>query len=166
MIDFPREPDVDHNGFNATRRPLAVTLLLPRALTSPFRGEAIRTTDLGEAFAQYPAIDRNGAIALAAKARNKLQRFALTRGTMICAAPGGKFIFSKTAVPATESREMAKPKEEQIRVRAHELCERAGRPEGREDEFWRQAEKELAGGATADEKSQTFLECFCDRGPP
>lgn len=53
---------------------------------------------------------------------------------------------------------MAKPTEEQIRVRAHELWEQAGRPEGREDEFWHQAEKELTGGATADEKSQTFLE--------
>ncbi len=33
--------------------------------------------------------------------------------------------------------------EEHIRTRAHELWERAGSPEGREDEFWHRAEKEL-----------------------
>ena len=38
---------------------------------------------------------------------------------------------------------MSKPTEEEIRVRAHELWEQAGKPEGREDEFWHQAEKEL-----------------------
>jgi hypothetical protein len=53
---------------------------------------------------------------------------------------------------------MSKPTEEQIRVRAHELWERAGKPEGREEEFWQQAKKELAQGATSDEKSSTFLE--------
>ena len=55
---------------------------------------------------------------------------------------------------------MAKPTEEQIRDRAHQLWEAAGRPEGREHEFWYQAEREL-GGDTAnnpDEKSGTFLE--------
>jgi hypothetical protein len=53
---------------------------------------------------------------------------------------------------------MSKPTEEQIKVRAHELWEQAGKPEGRDDEFWRQAELELAQGATPDEKSKTFLE--------
>jgi hypothetical protein len=53
---------------------------------------------------------------------------------------------------------MAKPMDEQIRVRAHELWEKAGKPEGREDDFWHQAEKELSQGATSDEKSTTFLE--------
>jgi hypothetical protein len=38
---------------------------------------------------------------------------------------------------------MPKPIEEHIRIRAHELWERAGSPEGREDEFWHRAEKEL-----------------------
>ncbi len=38
---------------------------------------------------------------------------------------------------------MPKPTEEHIRIRAHELWERAGSPEGREDEFWHRAEKEL-----------------------
>ncbi|HEX2635167.1 MAG TPA: DUF2934 domain-containing protein [Bradyrhizobium sp.] len=33
--------------------------------------------------------------------------------------------------------------DEQIRVRAHELWEQAGKPEGRQDEFWRLAEQEL-----------------------
>ena len=40
-------------------------------------------------------------------------------------------------------RAMDKPTEEQIRQHAHELWEQAGRPEGREAEFWHQAEREL-----------------------
>jgi hypothetical protein len=40
---------------------------------------------------------------------------------------------------------MQKPTEEQIRIRAHELWEQAGKPEGWENEFWRQAERELQG---------------------
>ena len=38
---------------------------------------------------------------------------------------------------------MAKPMEDQIRARAHELWEQAGKPEGRDDEFWHLAEKDL-----------------------
>jgi hypothetical protein len=38
---------------------------------------------------------------------------------------------------------MEKSIEEQIRTRAHELWEQAGKPEGREDEFWHEAEKEI-----------------------
>jgi hypothetical protein len=38
---------------------------------------------------------------------------------------------------------MANPTDEQIRARAHELWEKAGKPEGREDEFWHLAEQEL-----------------------
>jgi hypothetical protein len=41
---------------------------------------------------------------------------------------------------------MDKPAEEQIRQRAHEIWERHHRPDGREDEFWHQAEKELQEG--------------------
>lgn len=49
--------------------------------------------------------------------------------------------------------------EEQIRIRAHQLWDLAGRPEGREDEFWHEAERELKGGTdNSDEKSETFLE--------
>ncbi len=33
--------------------------------------------------------------------------------------------------------------EQDIRDRAHRLWEQAGRPEGREDEFWHAAEQEL-----------------------
>jgi hypothetical protein len=32
---------------------------------------------------------------------------------------------------------------EKIRERAHQLWERAGRPEGRQDEFWYQAEQDV-----------------------
>ena len=40
---------------------------------------------------------------------------------------------------------IAQPTEEQIRKRAFELWEQAGKPEGREDEFWNQAQRELQG---------------------
>jgi hypothetical protein len=60
----------------------------------------------------------------------------------------------------SEEPSMAKPSEEQIRERAHQLWEAAGKPEGREHDFWYQAERELTGNATTnpDEKSKTFLE--------
>jgi Protein of unknown function (DUF2934) len=55
---------------------------------------------------------------------------------------------------------MPTPNDEQIRERAHQLWEAAGRPEGREHDFWYQAEHELKGDAanSPDEKSGTFLE--------
>jgi hypothetical protein len=95
-------------------------------------------------------------------ARNNPQRFALayramrSRDGLLASQETGDA--SSAGRAATEGRQMSKPTEEQIRVRAHELWEQAGKPEGREDEFWHQAEKELAQGATSDEKSTTFLE--------
>ena len=53
---------------------------------------------------------------------------------------------------------MEKPTEEQIQQRAHELWEQNHRPDGRDDEFWHQAEKELNQEITPVEKSETFLE--------
>lgn len=53
---------------------------------------------------------------------------------------------------------MAKPTEEQIRQRAQQIWEENHRPNGRDEEFWLQAERELSQGVTADEKSETFLE--------
>jgi hypothetical protein len=38
---------------------------------------------------------------------------------------------------------MAYPTDEQIRIRAHQLWEQAGKPEGGQDEFWHLAEQEL-----------------------
>jgi hypothetical protein len=38
---------------------------------------------------------------------------------------------------------MADPTEEQIRLRAYQIWEQHGRPEGRADEFWQLAEREL-----------------------
>lgn len=56
---------------------------------------------------------------------------------------------------------MDKPTEEQIRSRAHELWEQAGRPDGREDAFWHQAERELKQteglGTTEDAPKPTML---------
>jgi hypothetical protein len=56
---------------------------------------------------------------------------------------------------------MVKPTDEQIRQRAHELWQEAGRPEGQQDQFWFEAERELTRPDTAlnpDEKSGTFTE--------
>jgi hypothetical protein len=38
---------------------------------------------------------------------------------------------------------MENPSEEDIRKRAHELWEHAGKPENRDEEFWRLAERDL-----------------------
>ena len=50
--------------------------------------------------------------------------------------------------------------DDQIRTRALQLWEIAGRPEGRDDEFWHEAERELKDGPTnnPDEKSKSFTE--------
>jgi len=40
---------------------------------------------------------------------------------------------------------MEKPTEDQIRQRAHQIWEHNNRPDGREEEFWHQAERELHG---------------------
>jgi len=55
---------------------------------------------------------------------------------------------------------MTKATEDRIRTRAHQLWEAAGKPEGREDEFWHEAERELSGTLvnSADESSSTFTE--------
>ena len=49
---------------------------------------------------------------------------------------------------------MVQPTEEQIRKRAFELWEQAGRPEGREDEFWNQAQRELQGTEERGDKNK------------
>jgi len=38
---------------------------------------------------------------------------------------------------------MAYPTDEQIKIRAHELWEQAGKPDGRDIEFWLLAERDL-----------------------
>jgi hypothetical protein len=53
---------------------------------------------------------------------------------------------------------MAKPTDEQIRQRAHEIWEENHRPDGRDEEFWLQAERELDQDVAPDEKARTFLE--------
>jgi hypothetical protein len=44
--------------------------------------------------------------------------------------------------------EDGKPTEEQIRIRAHELWEQAGKPEDRDDEFWLLAETDLSAACS------------------
>jgi hypothetical protein len=59
---------------------------------------------------------------------------------------------------SSEDPPMTAPTREQIIHRAYELWERAGKPDGRDEEFYHQAEKELNEGVTGEEKSETFLE--------
>lgn len=42
-----------------------------------------------------------------------------------------------------QEMQLSEPSEQEIRERAHQLWERAGKPEGREEEFWHAAEQEL-----------------------
>lgn len=55
---------------------------------------------------------------------------------------------------------MPKPTDDQIKTRAHQLWELAGRPEGRDDEFWHEAERELSGDGAinSEESAETFTE--------
>jgi Protein of unknown function (DUF2934) len=57
---------------------------------------------------------------------------------------------------------MDKPTEDQIRQRAHELWEQSHRPDGRDEKFWNQAERELQEaedrGNPAKEIPTTFRE--------
>ena len=46
---------------------------------------------------------------------------------------------------------MANPSEDEIRARAYELWEQAGKPEGRDDKFWQQAEQALRATEIATE---------------
>jgi hypothetical protein len=46
---------------------------------------------------------------------------------------------------------MTQPRDKEIERRAYEIWERDGRPAGREEEHWRQAERELAGEGGGDE---------------
>src|SRR5258706_14946744 len=67
------------------------------------------------------------------------QKLALIYGLGRSKAPPGL----AGAVLANGGAVMPDPTDDQIRSRAHQLWEQAGKPEGREDEFWHQAEKEL-----------------------
>jgi Protein of unknown function (DUF2934) len=56
---------------------------------------------------------------------------------------------------------MADPTPDQIRQRAYELWQLAGRPEGSDQEFWYEAERELQNSDMtdcSDERSGTFAE--------
>ncbi|WP_322030276.1 DUF2934 domain-containing protein [Paraburkholderia sp. J76] len=44
-------------------------------------------------------------------------------------------------------------REQRIRQRAYELWEKAGAPDDHTDEYWHQAEAEIAGGNSGEEKS-------------
>jgi hypothetical protein len=49
---------------------------------------------------------------------------------------------------------MQKPTQENINVRAYELWEQAGKPDGKDQEFYHQAERELNGEEQTKEQSE------------
>jgi len=51
----------------------------------------------------------------------------------------------KPSTPSYSGLHMVPPSEEQVRRRAYEIYESQGRPEGRQEEHWRQAEAEIRG---------------------
>ena len=64
--------------------------------------------------------------------------------------PQASFAGESTPKPAaapalTSNLHVVPPTEEQVRRRAYEIYEAQGRPEGRHEEHWRQAEKEVRG---------------------
>ena len=66
------------------------------------------------------------------------------------AKPGRSTVVAKTAAPRTGSRSPAggRPMDElerRIQQRAYELWENEGRPHGREQDHWQQAEREIMG---------------------
>ena len=50
--------------------------------------------------------------------------------------------------------------EEQVRRRAFELWEEHGRPEGYDEEFWLQAERQLKGGANPRSDANSMRSAF------
>jgi hypothetical protein len=54
--------------------------------------------------------------------------------------------YRRYRVGLSGEEKMEKPTEEQIRNRALDLWELAGKPEDRDEEFWQEAEKELNEG--------------------
>jgi len=58
-------------------------------------------------------------------------------------SPAARFVPSAASISSKKNPSDQVPREERIRFRAYFLAEAAGFPEGREDEFWFQAEKEI-----------------------
>jgi hypothetical protein len=55
--------------------------------------------------------------------------------------------------------------EKLVRAKAYELWERAGRPEGRGDEFWHAAKRELEAGASALEELENSVDPTAEAPP-
>jgi hypothetical protein len=84
-------------------------------------------------------LDRKATIANLLEKATKYREFARWVGDSETA----QRILALTEELKQRARAMAKPNDDLIRKRAQELWERAGKPEGRDEEFWHQAEKEL-----------------------
>lgn len=73
----------------------------------------------------------------------RLERRHCTRGRDLAASPHGRAISAVMQDRASRESSMSEPTEQEISRRAYELWERAGCPEGRDKEFYHQAEREL-----------------------
>jgi hypothetical protein len=88
-------------------------------------------------------------------ASHPLYGYALA-GTTIVANSNRRFLTDLTLPDVRDSEE------EQIRLRAYELWEQNGKPEGREKEFWRQAERELQVAAERGDPAFGYKRRFAD----
>lgn len=61
---------------------------------------------------------------------------------------------------------MNNDREEQIRARAHQIWEEEGRPEGREQEHWSKAAREMEGHRATEEGAFTGIESETQPGAP
>jgi hypothetical protein len=59
---------------------------------------------------------------------------------------------------------MPEPSKQEIDARAYQLWEKAGRPEGREDEFWHLAQQELRAMSTNPRQRAPLTRCNANRG--
>lgn len=63
---------------------------------------------------------------------------------LACTAPPPSPPYPPRVGPCFQQEvQLSEPTEQDIRERAHRLWEQAGKPEGREEEFWHAAEQEL-----------------------
>jgi hypothetical protein len=78
---------------------------------------------------------------------NETQRRFDSGGKVAKAARDAKQALDAEAVGKSAAAPDPETNDHEVRARAYDIWEREGRPEGRHDEHWRQAQQELAGKA-------------------
>jgi hypothetical protein len=85
------------------------------------------------------AVDQKQVVGNLLKKANKYRRFA----QWISDSETAHRILALAEELKNRARALARPDERQIRKRAREIWEESGRPAGRDEEFWFQAEREF-----------------------